>query len=648
MLRLALVWICCLALCGGWSRSLPLWRNRESGDLTGKPTERAERQRFLLDLLLQVHRPLLQQELTAMGSRLNEEPSDYQEGAMRRLKGFLGRVQGNKVPRPFGIFSQLDEAMPEHLLGVYRFLVLARDWHAFQRNACYARVHFHPILFVNALQLAVEDRDDTRHLRLPAMYEVLPQLYFEKEVILAAQDVAWQQLTPTRAVSPRSGWMDILRGYLRARITAGPLDKEELMPADPVVIDDERPVAHLSFDVQLSAYWNKLINRLIVSIEEWRESERDQRIVDGDRLMAFRGPADELRFGYQSQEGLHAEFPRLLFSSIEQFVAALTLEDVATGQRSMGLIDPPLITTGGVPFRGSSMDTEGVSRVLNHTIERLQAQINDAVGRDPQSADNLIIAQNLVASQYLTICRDLSLAINDPEPGQPNLLGLATANLRDPIYRALLFRLNGLVSSYEVRPGPRSVSPLQKPSVEAVAFSQLRTFEQIVDTDLINLMDQQLLQTHRNNLKSLRRRLVARQRRLNHGDFHVTLELSAPAEISVQTDLYLALRNQSRPRLHLDGFVSTLAKGITVFQRHFSSSSHVGSSPTMSQLYDADFPTTAGTRSYGLPPHLLLPRGTEEGLKLQLIIELSEPGLENEWPGAVLHKETTDVVIFHH
>ncbi|BFF96596.1 fat-body protein 1 [Drosophila madeirensis] len=591
MLRLTLVWLCFLDLGGGWSRSrsLPLW-NRDPEDPIGRPAEQAERQRFLLDLLLQVHKPLLHQELTAMGSRLNEEPSDYQEGAMRSLREFLDSVHENKVPRPFGIYSQLDKAMPEHLLGVYRFLVLARDWYSFQRNACYARIHFHPILFVNAFQLAVDEREDTKDLRLPAMYEVLPQLYFEEEVILAAQEVSWQQLVPTRAASPKSTWLEVLRGYLSPR---RPLDKEEPLNADAVVIDDERKVAHLSFDVQLSSYWNNMINRLTISIEEWKESERDMR------------------------------FPQLFFDVIEQFVTALMMEDVATGQISMELIDPPLITTGGVPFTGTSMDTEAVRGVLSQTIDHLQAQINDAVSNVTQPSDIPFIVQHLVASQYLNICRDLSLAINDHGPGRPSMLDLATANLRDPIYRSLLLRLNRLVFSYEVGALP------------------------IIDTDLINVMDQQLLQTHRNNLRLLRRRLVARQRRLNHGTFHITVELSAPAEVSVQTDLYLALRNQSRPRLHLDGFVSTLRKGINVFQRHFPSCTR-GSRPTMSQLYGTNSPATDGTRSRGLPPHLLVPRGAEEGLKLQLIIELTEPGLENEWSGAILHTESTDVLIFHH
>ncbi|BFF96597.1 fat-body protein 1 [Drosophila madeirensis] len=595
MLRLTLVWLCFLDLGGGWSRSrsLPLW-NRDPEDPIGRPAEQAERQRFLLDLLLQVHKPLLHQELTAMGSRLNEEPSDYQEGAMRSLREFLDSVHENKVPRPFGIYSQLDKAMPEHLLGVYRFLVLARDWYSFQRNACYARIHFHPILFVNAFQLAVDEREDTKDLRLPAMYEVLPQLYFEEEVILAAQEVSWQQLVPTRAASPKSTWLEVLRGYLSPR---RPLDKEEPLNADAVVIDDERKVAHLSFDVQLSSYWNNMINRLTISIEEWKESERDMR--------------------------LYSRFPQLFFDVIEQFVTALMMEDVATGQISMELIDPPLITTGGVPFTGTSMDTEAVRGVLSQTIDHLQAQINDAVSNVTQPSDIPFIVQHLVASQYLNICRDLSLAINDHGPGRPSMLDLATANLRDPIYRSLLLRLNRLVFSYEVGALP------------------------IIDTDLINVMDQQLLQTHRNNLRLLRRRLVARQRRLNHGTFHITVELSAPAEVSVQTDLYLALRNQSRPRLHLDGFVSTLRKGINVFQRHFPSCTR-GSRPTMSQLYGTNSPATDGTRSRGLPPHLLVPRGAEEGLKLQLIIELTEPGLENEWSGAILHTESTDVLIFHH
>lgn len=50
------------------------WSSESHRDVT---SQWQLRQRFLLDLLLQVHKPLLHHELIEMGRTLNASPSDY-------------------------------------------------------------------------------------------------------------------------------------------------------------------------------------------------------------------------------------------------------------------------------------------------------------------------------------------------------------------------------------------------------------------------------------------------------------------------------------------------------------------------------------------------------------------------------------------
>ncbi|XP_016970506.1 fat-body protein 1 [Drosophila rhopaloa] len=604
------------------------------------------RQRFLLDLMLQVHKPLLHEELIGMGNQLNEDPQAYKKGSWRYIKDFLERVHQNRVPRPFVILNQLDEEMPVNMLGVYRFLVMAKDWTSFQQNACFARIHFHPMLFVNALQLAVAEREDTRDLRMPAMYEVLPQLYFEKEVVLAAQEIAWHQLTPIRMVTPKRRWRDIFLGYLMPR----PFWTEgEPMSADPLVIDNGRELAHLSLDLELNSHWNNLINRLIISIEEGKERINDPIIIDGDRMVAFRGHFDEVSYTNQLAMGPHVQNSQIYLYNLKQFVAALTMDDLATGKRSMDLIDPPLMTTGGVPYKGTSLNIEAVRRILELTIEDLKDQINKAVIDNNNSLDNLSIAGQMIANNYLHICRQLSLAINGNDISRPHMLGLTTANLRDPIYRLLLFRLNEMLKSYENWNLSKSGGGIVPTKIIDIKVSRLQTYEETVNTDLINLIDQQLLQSHRNNLQFLRRHLVASQHRLNHYPFSIGLDINATADMITQTNMYIAPSNQLGLRLHLDSFKCSLKKGINHIERLFPAS---GAKPTLSELYEADYPSAERTNSNRFPPHLLLPRGTRAGLKLQLLVELTAwTGLEQEFCGVsvpVLTQTLKDVIIFHH
>ncbi|XP_001956436.4 fat-body protein 1 [Drosophila ananassae] len=589
-----------------------LRRNLEKPDLVVEATEWQMRQRFLLNLLLQVHKPLLHEELIEMGSQLNEDPREYEEGSWPKVKEFLESVHGNKIPRPFAIFSQLDEEMPQLLLGVYRFLSLAKDWSSFQRNACFARIHFHPVLFVNALQMAVSDRKDTQDLRLPAMFEVLPQLYFEREVILAAQEIAWHQLTPVRLVTPKRRWKDILLGP--ARISLPP--NEEALSRDPLVIDNSRQVAHVSLDLELNSYWNSLINRLVLSTEEEKQRASDNIIIDGDRLVAFRGPQDEEDF----RRTLVMETNPHFFYSLRQFMSALSLEDLVTGQKSMEIIDPPLVTTGGVPYKPTDLDIEAIERILDLTMQDLKNQIESAIKWNDNESENVIIANSIISNNYLHTCRQLGLAINGYRINEPSMLSLATANLRDPIYRSLLNRLNQLLVSHEENNMPSEKVYDSYPEITEVEVGYLSTFEETFDTDLINLIDQQLLQSRRNNLQFLRRRLVARQRRLNHDPFDIKLDIISPSAMTLHLVIYLTLPDESRESaFQLHSSLCSLKKGFNKIHLHFPMALKELS---LSELYEAEYPKTQKNKER-FPPHLQLPRGTTEGLPLQMIVELA-------------------------
>ncbi|XP_039487579.1 fat-body protein 1 [Drosophila santomea] len=648
MLRLTFVCLCLLVLQDGTESFGSPWKMTPFGKHFGLPNVEVDfnRQHFLLNLLIQVHKPLLHEELIIMGSQFNDDPNLYMEGTWRYIKDFQERVLQNRIPGPFAIFNQLDDEMPQNLLGIYRFLTMAMDWLSFQRNACYARIHFHPLLFVNALQMAVAERQDTKDLRMPVMFEVLPQLYLEKEVILAAQEVTWNQLTPIRLVTPKRRWMDILLGYRNPKQSW----TEEPIPNDPLIIDNERKVAYLSLDLELNSHWNSLINRLIISIEEGKEKTNEPIIVDGDRLVAFRGSFDEVNYINQMSLGSHFHNSKLYVYNLNQFVAALTMEDLATGQRSMDLIDPPLLTTGGVPYKGTSLNIEAVKDILDLTIDNLKEQIEMAVKLNNHSMDDLSIAGGIIGNNYLHICRQLSLAVNGHGISQPTMLGSATSNLRDPIYRSLLFRINELLKSYENADIFAEVGEEggETPKIVDIQVSRLVTFEEYMSTDLINLIDQQLLLSQRNNLQFLRRHLVARQRRLNHETFSIGLDIVAPKDLLVEARMYLTLPNQLTPRLHLDSFKCSLKRGLNQFERVFPAANP---KHTLSELYEAAYPSADVTSSNRLPPHLLLPRGTGDGLKLQLLVELTEwNGLESQFHGVsvpVLAKTLKDVIIFH-
>ncbi|EDW70394.1 larval serum protein 1 alpha chain [Drosophila virilis] len=631
----------------GWSLRPRWWlgESRPDRDVV-RPTQWELRQRFLLDLLLQVHKPLLQQELTDMGRDLNETPSDYEAGSWPLLRDFFERVHQNRILRPYSIYSLLQEELPQQLLDVYRFLLLAKDWKIFQRNACYARSHFNPVLFVHALQLAIDGREDTKDLMMPAMHEVLPQLYFDKELIREAQFVNWQQLAP---VIPKRSWRETLGSIVYPRKFSPPPELE-LMPADPIVIEVNFTGMQLSLDVALNGYWSRLISRLIIVTKD--KEDLAPAIIDGDRMMPFRNAQDEWTYRQQLESQRKPENGQLLMHNIKQFVALLQLEELATGTRSMELVRPTLMTTGGVPYKATALNAEDVRQLISQSIEELQGRIDKQLQKD-QEIQTMAAVGEVIAAQYWPLCRHLSLAINGNRV-EPNLLGMTTSNLRDPIYRSLLLQLAKLIAQYE----PESQAPSQHQQLlqlRQIRVGHLETYEEPIDTDLINLMDQQLLQTQRNNLQLLRRRLVARHFRLNHKAFNITYELSVPYKMFAVIRSYLVSPGRDQPQLLLDSFVSELVSGENLVERQFPTALNAH---TLSELYEAKAPFD-GPKPCSFPKHLLLPRGTAKGLKLQLLVQVlqwngSELSAECEWAGwasdwnsPVLASVLSDVAIYH-
>lgn len=512
-------------------------------------------------------------------------------------------VRQGRLLQPYSIYDQLQEELPQQLLSTYRFLSLARDWQTFQRNACYSRIHLHPVLFVNALQLALIDRNDTQDLQLPEMQEVFPQVYFDRQLILAAQQINWQQLAPIARIS----WRETLRNILvRQHVEL------QLIPTqEPLIISAQPAKIQLSLDVNLRSHWNRLVSRQLIDQQE------------------------------------HHHHDLLLLQNVRQLSAQLQLEELAIGSSSTGL-DSDLLTTGGVPYRSTAVEAEAVRQLISASIAALQTRIDKQHHDLADRSQRMCTVGRVIVNEYWKMCRQLSRLLNGDRT-QPNLMAMGSSNLRDPIYRELVTQLDQLMSQFD--------EPLETPvphqlHVRTINVGQLETFEQTVDSDLINLLDQQLLQTQRNNLQLLQRRLVARHIRLNHKAFNMSYEIFARDAVAIRVRSYLLPIDRNQPRLLIDDFIYNLEAGENQLNRAFSLAP---SGPTLSDLYEARQPFAAFSpnRSYSFPPHLQLPRGTTEGLNLRLYVQITpkvKPSSTCAWNSnePMLASRVMNVTISHH
>lgn len=516
---------------------------------------------------------------------------------------FMELVQEGRLLQPYSIYNQLQEDLPQQLLNTYRFLSLAKDWKSFQRNACYARIHLHPVLFVNALQLAMIERTDTQDLQLPDMHEVLPQVYFDRRVILAAQQTNWQQLSP----SPRISWRETLHNILfRQRVEL------QLIPSqEPLIINVQPAKAQLSLDVSLRSYWNRLLSRQLM--EQHEQSHHDL----------------------------------FFLQNVRQLSAHLQLEELAVGSSNAEL-DSDLLTTGGVPYRSLALEVEAVRQLISASIVALRTRIDKQLQADAGRSQCVCTVGRVIANEYWQMCRQLSRFINGNRT-EPNLMAMGSSNLRDPIYRELVMQLDELMSQFD---GPMETSVSHRLHVRNIFVGQLETFEQTVYSDLINLLDQQLLQTQRNNLQLLQRRLMARHIRLNHKAFNMSYEIFAWDAVAIRVRSYLLPMERNHPRLLLDEFIDHIEAGKNQLNRTFSLAP-IGH--TLSDLYEArqPFAPFAPNSMYSFPPHLQLPRGTTEGLNLRLYVQILpkvKPSTACAWNSnePLLASRVMNVTIRHH
>ncbi|XP_004531600.1 fat-body protein 1 [Ceratitis capitata] len=154
----------------------------------------SERQQFLLDVLLQVQKPLVNQQLIQLGEVLVTDASSYFSPNDVILQQFLQQASDREIIGRNGVYNPVDLSNIRQLVGLTRFFVLARNYNVFQRNVVYARLYFNPVMFVDALALAIRERPDTQDLVMPPMNEILPQLYYDNYVLSSAQNVDYNQL----------------------------------------------------------------------------------------------------------------------------------------------------------------------------------------------------------------------------------------------------------------------------------------------------------------------------------------------------------------------------------------------------------------------------------------------------------------------
>ncbi|BFF96595.1 fat-body protein 1 [Drosophila madeirensis] len=185
-----------------------------------------QRQRFILDIVQNIQEPLQNDELIRLDQGLIVEPQRYRGGIDGEMQRVIDLDRQRRLLDEHQICSVVRVEDVQQLRGIYRLLVRAVDFETLQRNVVYLRRNINPVLLINALVRAIRDREDTQSLIVPAVQELLPELYLDQQVVEQVQRIQEEQTQRPSLIDvvglghrgPMSPMMNILNPWREMRM----------------------------------------------------------------------------------------------------------------------------------------------------------------------------------------------------------------------------------------------------------------------------------------------------------------------------------------------------------------------------------------------------------------------------------------------
>ncbi|KAH8261300.1 hypothetical protein KR044_006756, partial [Drosophila immigrans] len=145
------------------------------------------RQKFVLDIVQSVQEPLQQNDLLQLDQGLITDENRYRGGVNEQIQHIIDLDRQRSLLTRNQIFNIRNTNHVSQLRGIYSLLASSIDFETLQRNAVYLRRNVNPVLFVTGLTWALQSRQDSQNLILPATVEILPELYLDEAIIERVQ-----------------------------------------------------------------------------------------------------------------------------------------------------------------------------------------------------------------------------------------------------------------------------------------------------------------------------------------------------------------------------------------------------------------------------------------------------------------------------
>lgn len=228
------------------------------------------------------------------------------------MQEVLDLIHSNRMLSKQAICSIKNQQHVRQAVGLYRLLVAARDFDTFKRLVVYARQNVNNEMFVHVLVLSLGERQDTQMLIVPALHEILPQLFIKDRVIDQVRQLDTgvssirPQLTDVMGVgrrhmlfNPRFGdeqqgglldvlnrsqlwmpWRELHKQLAVRKMIGGNVLQQDETQLDKVVISLPGS-GLLSQDIGLKSYVGILIDEILINQDTIKNSNKNYAGIGG-------------------------------------------------------------------------------------------------------------------------------------------------------------------------------------------------------------------------------------------------------------------------------------------------------------------------------------------------------------------------------
>ncbi|XP_054730398.1 larval serum protein 1 beta chain-like [Anastrepha obliqua] len=565
-------------------------------------------QKFLLEVLWQVQEPLGPDYCQGIEYVADEALYEKYDSDMQR---FVKAVRHQRLLPRSDFFSALVRTHHAQALGLFKLFYYAKDWQTFEQNVCWARANINAGMFVYALNLAVTQRVDCVQFSLPQIYEILPQHFFNSQLVNKGMRFSERQWEREQAVTNESA--NVLQDWLPWQWWKfmGLSDErwykdeqnshaEKATEFNEVIsgitkywtpVDYTRDISMLNPESQLSYFFEDVdFNRA------WYDFHLEYApFLDEREFPLYDNRAGELWIYYTRLIMAHYNMERLSHGMApwEDMLLSLSL---ATGY------NPQLVSWNGLTFWQRYNNWEFEDYGFPETID-LVLQLTDEIYKlgdtgaywhtngtllnfhQPEMQQHFynIIHGNVNGFQpkvhqtywYYSFMFLAQVDYDQFSKVGPHVLLNHETALRDPLfYTVMNYKVLDMWRRYIVHLPAYTATDLGADGIELVSVQMdpLVTYFEYADFDVSNLWSAKV------NLTDSHAAIYARQQRLTHKPFRYTLHIQSKTASKVMVQSFLAPKYNERDELisleknranfqNLDNFVVDLQVGDNAVMR---------------------------------------------------------------------------------